>query len=188
MKTFLGPLLKQLSSLKNHLEKIPIFLKGPRGPIAGLVLVGLALLLASVFDGKNYFHKTPSQKEDSQSESWSTDTVIPKGYSLVPIEIENRESLANLMGPYGVVELFTSSRIQGRKGVRVASQIKMIRAPNNPNQYAVLVPAARASEILAFPGPFVVALQNPNTLAESQFKSPKKLQPRIEYFSSKKDL
>lgn len=87
------------------------------------------------------------------------DTMIPKGFVLIPIELANVDTVSALMGQFGVVDLFTGSMNQ--KGNRkLASKVKLLRAPLNPNQYAVLVPESLSQLIMSSSGPFWAVVQN----------------------------
>ena len=91
----------------------------------------------------------------------SADTFIPKGYVLVPIEVANANSLSSLLGEVGgVVDLYLP---QGKKtSLRIATKVKILRAPYNPDLYAVLVREQESNRILSYAGPFVAVVQNPN--------------------------
>lgn len=108
--------------------------------------------------------KEPEQKEKFVQEPKSVDTFIPRGFVLVPIEITNAESLNSLVGDMGgVVDLYLASgEKQKGGGLKVGSKLKLVRAPLNPQQYAVLVPDNESSRLLSFPGPFVAVIQNPD--------------------------
>ena len=109
----------------------------------------------------------------------SADTYIPEGFVLVPIEIQNSESLSSLIGDFAVVDLF-----KGPHSQRVGRRLKMLRAPLNPQQFAVLVPEAEVSTLLQTAGPFWVAIQNPAMTKESEIANHSK-KSRIEYFQEK---
>lgn len=107
--------------------------------------------------------EAPAQKENFIPEPKSVDTFIPRGFVLVPIEIANAESLSSLVGDIGgVVDLYLASGEKQKGGLRVGSKLKLVRAPLNPQQYAVLVPDAESSRLLSFPGPFIAVIQNPD--------------------------
>jgi hypothetical protein len=95
---------------------------------------------------------------------------------LVPIELQNSESLASLIGSYAVVDLF-----RGPNSQRVGKRLKLLRAPMNPQQFAVLVPEGEVSTLLQTPGPFWAAIQNPQQNRTSEIASRRK-KSRIEYF------
>lgn len=100
----------------------------------------------------------------SDSRELSADTVIPPGYVLVPIDIQNEAALNGIIGGYGVVDLFASGP-QNRNSTSspVARRVKIMRAPLNPRQFAVLVSETQSSLIARYNSPFIVVIQNPKT-------------------------
>lgn len=129
-----------------------------------------------------FFTQQKNQDDQTvQEEIKSADTIIPKGFVLVPIEIQNIESLSSLIGGFGLVDLFTTQQINQQSGLRVGRRLKLLRAPLNPNTFAVLVPENEASSILSANGPFMAVVQNPNnTKATELIKKSNRMQ--IEYF------
>jgi hypothetical protein len=115
--------------------------------VAGVLSFGFVAAIG-FFDGSH-----------AQVEAASVDTLIPAGFILIPIEVQNYESLDSLLGQYGVVDLF---RGEGGKGTLVARNIKILRAPQNPAHFAVLAPENEATRILSQQGSFYVALKRPN--------------------------
>lgn len=134
-----------------------------------IALTVMALIIAAV-----QFLPSPAPTGESSPES--ADTLIPEGYVLVPIELQNSDSLSSLIGDYAVVDLF-----RGPNSQRVGRRLKLLRAPLNPQQFAVLVPEAQVSGLLQTPGPFWAAIQNPNQKQKTEIQSKKKAS-RIEYF------
>jgi hypothetical protein len=159
------------------IEKIKYALKDQNSKLTliGFIIFGLFLI---VTQNKNT-HK------DEKNEVTSADTVIPKGHVLVPIEIQNIDSLSSLIGDFGLVDLFTTQYLNQKAGIRVGKRLKLLRAPLNPNTFAVLVPENLASEILAAHGPFVAVVQNPNNSLKSELAI-KKSSPEIFYFRGSK--
>lgn len=93
----------------------------------------------------------------------SVDTFIPKGFVLVPLEISNAESLTSLVGDMGgVVDLYLPSNEKQKGGLKVGAKLKLLRAPLNPQQYAVLVRENQSAKLLSFAGPFIAVVQNPD--------------------------
>ncbi len=109
----------------------------------------------------------------------SVDTYIPAGFVLVPIELQNADSLSSMIGDFAVVDLFTG--LDGRQE-RVGRSLKLIRAPLNPERLAVFVPDDQVASLLKIPGPYWAALQNPNNKGSASIHKNKKPQSRIEYF------
>lgn len=108
----------------------------------------------------------------------SADTYIPAGYVLVPIELQNADALSSLVGSFALVDLFTGS--PGQRNQRVGKKLKLLRAPLNPQQFAVLVPEQDVSQLLSSAGSYWAVLQNPNEKAATSIT--KKSPHRIEYF------
>lgn len=104
--------------------------------------------------------KPPVTKTTPPEEPVSADTYIPPGHVLVPIQIENSESLMAVMGAFAVVDLY--SEVGGHSSL-IAEKVKLIRAPLNPQQFAVLVSDHLSGQIMKVKTPFSVVLQNRNT-------------------------
>ncbi len=62
-------------------------------------------LLSVWFD----FFSNKEVSNQRNQKSKSVDTYIPAGMTLVPIEIQNIESLKNILGDFGVVDLYIPS-------------------------------------------------------------------------------
>ena len=111
------------------------------------------------YNGKNQKRETFSSTKKAQHLSQnSVDTVIPSGYVLIPIEVQNFAAVNALLGPFGVVDLFV---YEGSKARLIAHQVKIIRAPLDPSHFAVLVPEQESQRVLQFEGPYTVVVQNP---------------------------
>ncbi|MBC7421386.1 MAG: hypothetical protein H7328_11715 [Bdellovibrio sp.] len=95
------------------------------------------------------------------------DTLIPKGFVLVPIELSNIDTISALIDQYGVIDLYAGSPSE-RGSRRIAGKIKILRAPLNPQQYAVLVPEYLSKDIMKVAGPFWAVVQNRKTDVEQK--------------------
>lgn len=89
----------------------------------------------------------------------SIDTLIPAGYILVPLELENLEQVSSLIGNSGVIDLYTGG--PGTQRRRIASRVKVIQAPYNPNVFAALVREQEGLIIQNYLGAFRAVVQNP---------------------------
>lgn len=144
------------------------------------------LLLAFVCLGViSYFMSRPTeeipQKDSFLPEPKSVDTFIPSGFVLVPIEISNAESLASLVGDMGgVVDLYLASNERQKGGLKVGAKLKLLRAPLNPQQYAVLVKETESSKLLSYAGPFIAVVQNPDAKG-TQLSSSGPARVRVDY-------
>ncbi|MBC7464686.1 MAG: hypothetical protein H7256_01725 [Bdellovibrio sp.] len=114
------------------------------------------------------------------------DTLIPKGFVLIPIELANADSVSALMDQFGVVDLFTGT-LTARGNKKIAAKVKILRAPLNPNQYAVLVPETLSQTIMNASGPFWAIVQNRDAKQED-IKEKVNHTVRIEYHQTGADL
>lgn len=112
----------------------------------------------------------------------SVDTFIPRGFVLVPLEISNAESLASLVGDLGgVVDLYLASAEGRPGGLKVGAKLKLLRAPLNPQQYAVLVPDSESTKLLSYSGPFIAVVQNPEEKGMAVNSSKKQQRIQVQY-------
>ncbi len=100
--------------------------------------------------------KTPEAQEPEKAVT--ADTMIPPGFVLVPIEISNIAAVAALIDQFGVIDLYGGN--SEANAVQIASRVKVLRAPLNPRQYAVMVSESLSKEIMTFKGPFWAVVQN----------------------------
>lgn len=126
----------------------------------GFVILLMGLLPVGKRDDNSKDSSTESSKENLE-----VDTMIPKGYLLIPLELSNAESLASLSGQFSVVDLYASSE-KGKRGFKVATAVKLLRAPLNPQQFAVLIKEQDSAKIVSIEGPFFAALKNPREPTE----------------------
>lgn len=100
-----------------------------------------------------------------QEQLLTADTLIPKGYVLVPIELSNIDAIAGLIDHYGVVDIYLGKTLNSQSK-KILQKVKILRAPLNPNSYAILLPDDLSKNFLNFQGPFVAVVQNRNTISE----------------------
>ncbi len=142
--------------------------------ILGAIL--LASLIIALMGGKE-------EAGPNTTRELEISTLIPSGFVLVPIQLKNFESVDSILGPFGVVDLFTEAKSgQTRWIVR---DIKILRAPKNPSLFAVLAPQDRAPLIIQADeiGLFAVIKNNSSRgteFVEAQTEVKKK-QTRITY-------
>lgn len=122
----------------------------------------------------------PSKPQTLHSEETpeSADTYIPEGMVLIPIEIQNKEALSSIMSQFGIIDLYLPSFGENIKSRKIATGVKIMRAPLNPEVYAVLVREDQASNITEFAGPFIATIQSPHK-KQTQFTK-RKSQQKIE--------
>jgi len=145
----------------NFLQK----LKVDKTLLLAFVALGLVVVLKGLFTSSS--DKDPAVGRPS--ESFEVDTMIPAGHLLIPLQLSNAESLASLSGAFSIVDLYAASE-KGHKSFKVASAVKLLRAPLNPQQFAVLVPEDESAKIMSIEGPFFAALKNPKESAKALAK------------------
>lgn len=112
-------------------------------------LVGILIWLAAPGD-------PPLEGKAERGRIPSIDTFIPMGYTLIPIEIQNRESLDSVFGSHGLVDLYTVD--PSGQPRQIARRIKMMRSPKNPQVFAVLANESQAPSIAGQSGPIFVTV------------------------------
>jgi hypothetical protein len=144
-------------SLHESFEKIRAAVSH-RPQLMWISLVVLSGLLAIVWDTSHA--ATPDAPAVVKTGPTTLENMIPAGFVLVPIQVSNFESLDSILGPYGIVDLFVPANSPGAKALKVASRVKILRAPQNPSQFAVLVEAQASEKLLAQGGAFFAVIQN----------------------------
>jgi hypothetical protein len=130
------------------LDKIAKSIKENKFVFFGLVVL-VAVNLSLSFNTKKKDIEAPLQ----------ADTVIPKGHVLLPISLSNIESIKGLIDQFGVIDLYVAatSETASRK---IARRIKILKAPLNENEFAVLVSEQLAEKIMNSNGIFTGVIQN----------------------------
>ena len=100
---------------------------------------------------------------EAKPESAQVDTYIPKGFVLVPIEVQNYEALDSILGQFGVVDLFQSAESPKARQQLVARNVRILRAPQNPAHFAILVQESEVSSVLKAGTPFFVVVKDRST-------------------------
>ncbi len=123
------------------------------------------------------FAKSKSTVKTDVTSAAQIDTFIPEGFVLVPIEIQNYDSLDALMGDFAMVDLFATHN--QNKSKKLLENAKLIRAPLNPKQFAILVSEDVASNIMKVDPPYFVILLNPT--AKQNVNTKKQTKNKIIY-------
>lgn len=118
------------------------------------LLLGLIALLALAILWPRQEQKTEVQQ------AVEADTVIPAGFVLVPIELLNFEALSALVGSYAIVDLFAPNTDPNQRPRKIGSDLRLLRAPLNPNQFAVLVPENESDLVVSQTTPLIAVIQN----------------------------
>ncbi len=123
-----------------------------------LIAFGFIVLVATLsIDSKN------QNEKQSNQQNTEIDTIIPKGYVLVPIELENQSAISSVIQSHGLIDLYL-----GQPGTdiskKIATKIKLIRAPYNPNMFAALVKEDFSGFLMRQSGKLYAVIQNKNNL------------------------
>lgn len=151
--------------MKDFKRNLQVWFQNPRSRLS--LLLGLICVVAlSVYQAAS---APPIQTE----EAWGTsDEYIPDGYSLVPLVLQNNESLQTLVGAFAYVNLYTTSMDGLSKGTLIGKRVKLVRTPQNPQQFSALVPMNEAATLLGQQAPLFAAVLGRKSGPES--KTPRK--------------
>ncbi|MEE6250624.1 MAG: hypothetical protein VX583_09485 [Bdellovibrionota bacterium] len=119
--------------------------------------------------------KTNSQSSTHSRPLLSYDTLIPAGYNLVPIDIANAENIQALIEDSAVVDLFIGGTEKNPKSKKIANQVRLLRAPKNPNLFAILCKRSMTETIMNHAGPFWVSVLNPDQKGTALAKKQKRM-------------
>lgn len=148
-------------------------------------LILLAASLLTLFTEMAFFNKSTNLKSqktvDKEKRLLSADTFIPSGFVLVPIEISNHEALNSLIGSHGIVDLFLPPSRSFAKPRRVASHIKILRAPLDPQKFAVLAKESESERLVTQDSPLFAVVKNPKHESTVKVVEKRKMKRRI-YF------
>lgn len=148
--------MKALKLLRTYYKQDPTQLV-----ITGLILV-LVLGLAISGLGEKSVATAPRADAIETSDQW-----IPEGWILLPIRLENQESLISLIGDYAWADLYTTSPDGRSKGIKVAKKIKLIRSSSDPTQLAVMATEEQAGQIATLHAGFVAVIRRRETSIKS---------------------
>lgn len=167
---------KLLDGFSRHSEKLLI----------SVLSFGLLWTIFVFFSGESSAKSSPPSAEGA--ESYEADRMIPEGFVLIPLEFENHSALASLLADYGVLNIYQSAGPEGKRGRLIAKNVKVFRAPLNPQSFAVLVPEPQAVLFTDARGGFFGVVQRKD--ASSRFSQAHKRSPpllQMEEFENKGD-
>lgn len=98
--------------------------------------------------------------DPSSDANFEADTLIPEGFVLVPIRLENQQALLAMIGPFAVLNIYQADVQSGSRGKLVAKSIKVMRAPYDPEALSVLAPEDKAALFMGSAQGFYGVLQN----------------------------
>ena len=112
-----------------------------------------------------WWMRGPDQVEPAKGSprAAEVDTYIPKGFVLIPIEVQNYEALDSILGKFGIVDLYQGGNSEKPQQRLVARHVRILRAPQNPSHFAILVQESEVSEVLKDGDSFTVTVRGPET-------------------------
>lgn len=120
-----------------------------------LVAAFVILIFVSIYVS----HQQQQEILVNTTDTVRADTIIPKGYILYPIRLENIDAIKGVIDQYGVIDVYGWSK-HDNKSAKILSKIKILQAPYNPNEYALLLPEALSQKMMSESGPFLGVIQN----------------------------
>ena len=129
---------------------------------ADRVLLAMIPLLA-ILVGWQYLASGPKSSADTSSkvESAQADDFIPNGFVLIPVQLENHQSIDSIVGGHAIVNIYkTSESGTAERSQLLGRNLRMVRAPLNPQQFAVLVPENQVDRFVVSQGRLHAVLQN----------------------------
>jgi hypothetical protein len=121
------------------------------------------LLITGLFFNLLQEKKSNLATQSNAETEESTDTYIPDGYALVPLEIVNALTVSNLMGRYTFVDIYNSSELNSRPKKIIAQNLRMLKSPHDDSQFAVLVRESEHDLIHNLSEPVFIVIKNPNS-------------------------
>ena len=128
-----------------------------------LFLIGAVLALAILSSLIQSLLKEPPKP-------LSLDEMIPEGFVLIPIEIGNSEDIIHLIGPYGVIDLYSYSPHTHLPRELAARSLKVVPTKTEENRFAVVAPEKEVIRLLEYNGPFYAVIQNPKKTGSQIYK------------------
>ena len=113
----------------------------------------------------------PSSKKPQQL---SLDSMVPEGFVLMPIEISNGQDIKNIIGSYGVLDLYAYSKQTGLPETLTASALKVLPPSSEEGVFTALVPEKSALHLFNYTEGFYAVVQNPQKTGAKVYKKQKK--------------
>ncbi|MBX2987571.1 MAG: hypothetical protein KF802_06715 [Bdellovibrionaceae bacterium] len=101
---------------------------------------------------------TMRQAESPAEAITSLETFIPRDHLLIPVEIANADKLEGILGANGIVDLYVVPA-EGGPARLVGRRLRLLRAPLNPQAFAVLLKESEADRFLSNPGPYIASVR-----------------------------
>lgn len=127
---------------------------------AGIFAILLGQLLVSFFS---------SPEVSIKDKDYFLSEHIPDGYSVVPIELINAESISSLMGSIAFVDLYATEHIMGKRQI-LLKNIKMLKTANQDGQFSLIINDSESSKIGDLNQPLFAVLKKKQSKKSSKKK------------------
>ncbi len=121
-----------------------------------VLISGVTLLVCAL---SNSSATTGSSPVAPQSESIDITAQIPDGMLVVPIQAANYSTLDPLLDRHAWADIYLPS-LDGSRGLRIAESVPLIRAPQDRQHLAALIPEGEPSALLSVSDPVIVILRS----------------------------
>jgi len=111
------------------------------------IILSTVLSFTILRSGKPALKTTPAYKQN-------INVMIPKDHVLFPFTAQNFEELDGVLEAYSLVKVYNPEN-----GTLLAENIKVLRAPKDPDQLAFLIPNYIANKFMEYGMDFRLALQ-----------------------------
>ena len=171
IKNYLNSLF-QKNNLFNFLKNLPVgkgnLLEHLFKKYAWHFIIVIFLLIFSLIS------KILPLLSEPESKTLSLDRLVPKGFVLMPIEISNGQDIKNMIGSYGVVDLYAYSKTTGLPETLVANALKVLPPSTEEGGFTALVPEKSAIHLFDYTTAFYAVVQNPQKTGSKIYKKQKK--------------
>ncbi len=153
-----------------------IYFSDPKTRLS-VALTLLAIVGLLVINGTS---KDPAKAADVGGDA---SDFIPAGFTLHAIELQNQEGLDAMIGGYAYVDLILPGT-EGRPAQKVGRRLKLVRLPQNPSKFAVLISEEKATALVAYAQPLIAVIlsKEPTPIKSLTLKS----SPRIHVYPEEK--
>lgn len=137
-----------------------------------LILCGIVAVLICI--QSLFFNSTSSADVPPQNPYVYLADQIPEGFTLVPIQIQNSDSIASMMDITAVVDLFSSESLTRKKQL-LARNVKLIKVPGHGLQFGAVLGEDNQKKVFDLTEPVFAVLKS--NRAKPQKTKPKSKSP-----------
>ncbi len=121
--------------------------------LSHFIMLGTILILSAI----SYF--LPFLNKTKEPQKISLDTLVPKGFVLIPIDILNGKDIISLIGSHGVVDLYSIKNEVPKE--QIGKFVKILPPNTDDDLFVALVPEKEVSKLFEHSPPFYAVIQNP---------------------------